>query len=369
MPHRFPIFVLTLAAVACADQNRAARDSTQRVLLGETALALQQGASANAPPASPPADSQAGPAPTSPTRHVPRPRLSPEAQSIADVLVFVPRTRSWFTLSVRSARLVMDLGRADVAVPRDTSLRAGFRMAFQEAASALSPVPIGTVLRIRGLWGEEKATLTGFDVSGGRIVGRLDLPPRLASLARRNSILPGAATVAVDSAASADSAVADSVVAARRRAIDSCQRDSIGAALGARVTFVRDSLERWLADSARAQFPRLERRAKVKSWLATGCFRAGRVMLFAARHDPSAEFAVERAVVVDDSGRVVRLRVADLRFRVHEPLSVFDADGDGVDDIAARALGERSGGITILRFNSATKRLERLTSGFSWETR
>ena len=45
----------------------------------------------------------------------------------------------------------------------------------------------------------------------------------------------------------------------------------------------------------------------------------------------------------------------------------FDADGDGVDDLAARGHGDRSGGLTIMRLDIAARRFVRLVSGFAWE--
>jgi hypothetical protein len=379
MPHRLSTLLLALVVAGCVDQSSAQRDSARRVVRGETSL-VQQGSQATTPSA----DTQS----VAPVRPARASRLSPGAQSVADALVFVPRGRNWFALSVRSRRLVVDLGRADIGVPRDSSRREAFRAAFAEAAAKLSPVKPGTKLSIRGPWGIEQATVADFDIAGGRIVGRLQLPAALATLVRRNPILPGAAqrvdTMRLalapdDSLLRRDSmARRDSVArrdSARKRdttavaAVPACIRDSVDSVLVMRTAVVRDSLEHWLTDSVRAAYPRLEQNARVKSWTTTGCFRVGRVLVLAARHDPSAEFAVERAVVLDDSGRVMRLRVADLRFRVHEPLAVFDADGDGVDDVATRALGERSGGITILRFDTTGKRLERLASGFSWESR
>ena len=64
---------------------------------------------------------------------------------------------------------------------------------------------------------------------------------------------------------------------------------------------------------------------------------------------------------------LVPMRFTDLRFHAHDPLYVFDADGDGVDDLAARGLGDRSGGLTIMRLDLAARRFVRLVSGFAWE--
>jgi len=54
---------------------------------------------------------------------------------------------------------------------------------------------------------------------------------------------------------------------------------------------------------------------------------------------------------------------------VHDLLHALDADGDGVDDIAAVGRTMLAGGTTILRYDTATKRLVRLAAGFSWENR
>jgi hypothetical protein len=62
------------------------------------------------------------------------------------------------------------------------------------------------------------------------------------------------------------------------------------------------------------------------------------------------------------------LTVHDLRFRAHELLTALDADGDGMDDLATRAVAERAGAITVLRL-AGGRRLERMASGFAWERR
>jgi hypothetical protein len=60
--------------------------------------------------------------------------------------------------------------------------------------------------------------------------------------------------------------------------------------------------------------------------------------------------------------------VSDIRFKAHEALRAFDADGDGVDDLAAKGRGERMGGTVVLRLDPAKRRLEYLTGGFGWES-
>ena len=62
------------------------------------------------------------------------------------------------------------------------------------------------------------------------------------------------------------------------------------------------------------------------------------------------------------------LAVNDLRFKTHEALRAFDADGDGVDDVAALGRAERSGGTVVLRLDPDKRRLTYIASGFAWET-
>ena len=72
-------------------------------------------------------------------------------------------------------------------------------------------------------------------------------------------------------------------------------------------------------------------------------------------------------LVVDTLGVAMPLTVRDLRFKAHEVVQVFDVDGDGFDDVAVRGRGNRIGGLVILRFVPAKKRLEYVMTGFAWE--
>src|SRR5690242_8978297 len=117
--------------------------------------------------------------------------LSPLADSIANGLVFVPRDRNWFPVASRGKHMLVDIGRIDVAVKADSMTRA----AYIEAVTRLSPVPLGTVLRVRGPYSvDEQAKITGFDSWHGRIVARLSVSHLLDSLARAEDMLPATAT-------------------------------------------------------------------------------------------------------------------------------------------------------------------------------
>lgn len=297
--------------------------------------------------------------------------LSPLADSIANRLVFVPRDRAWFTVASRGKRMLVDIGRIDLQLKTDSVTRS----AFLEAAERLSPLPNGTPLRVRGPWGTEDTRIKGFDIWSGRIVARLEVSRSLDSAARATDFLPGSA-VRIDSAAMVVSQAPDSTPAGPAARKDSttkgptltpCQRDNIPWEMVARGVAVRDSIEQFLADSVHPPFDRMVQTARVQSWTIPGCYGSARVIVLATKRTPDMEFATERVALIDSIGRAVPLRLSDLRFHAHEPLYVFDADGDGVDDLAVRGFGDRSGGLSIVRLDVAARRLVRLASGFAWE--
>jgi hypothetical protein len=305
-------------------------------------------------------------------RHAMR-SLSPLADSIANSLVLVPRDRAWFTVASRGKRMLVDIGRIDIVLARDSVTRA----AFLEAVSRLSPLPIGSALRLRGPYDlVEEARIKGFDVWNGRIVARLEVSKILDSLARAEDMLPATA-VRVDTATAGagtrkppDSSrvvVKPDSVPAPPASAPACVRDTLPTDLATRGITVRDSLAHFLVDSVKPPYERMITEAKVASWWIPGCFGISRLLVIANRRTPDMEFAVERAVLVDSTGKVLPVRFSDLRFHAHDPLYVFDADGDGIDDLAARGYGDRSGGLTIMRLDVQSKRFLRLASGFAWE--
>ena len=336
------------------------------------------------------------------------PALSPRAESLAVRMVFVPRTQSWFVAAARGKRLLIDVGRVDADL-RGDSLRRG---AYREAAERLSPLPVGSLVRLRGPWGSEEASITGFDVWNGRIVATLRVSPALDSLARRRDPLVGTALrlTRVDSATAPDTAAGpppgNTIAAgAPARATDSARaasstgapagspaggrfaRDSLALAavadplapacrdtlpdlLEERLALVRDSLEFELRTTAMPPYERLHPSVKVASSQAAGCFGTlGRVLVIVSLRAGANEWVRERLVAVDDSGRVAPLRVHDYRFKAHDALYAFDADGDGIDDLAARGIAERSGATVVLRLDPGAKRAERIAGGFAWESR
>ena len=316
-------------------------------------------------------------------RHGERP-LSPLADSIANSLVFVPRDRAWFSVASRGKHMLVDIGRADITLKHDSVSRA----AYLEAVSRLSPLALGTVLRVRAPYEvDEKARVTGFDIWNGRIVARLSVSHLLDSLARAEDMLPATA-IRFDTAAAHNSTTSDSAHVATAATVSTtagvtpsgshpdsvatavpqvCVRDTLPTVLATRAIAVRDSLVRFLADSAKPPYERQLATVRTQSWWVPGCFGIGRALVIANKRTPEMDYAVERVAIVDSTGKAVPVKIVDLRFHAHDPLYVFDADGDGIDDLAARGHGDRSGGLTIMRLDVATKRFIRLVSGFAWE--
>lgn len=305
--------------------------------------------------------------------------LSPLADSIANLLVFVPRDRAWFSAASRGRHMLLDIGRADLSIKGDSVMRA----AYMEAVSRLSPLGLGTMLRVRAPYSiDEKVKVTGFDLWNGRIVARISVSRLLDSLARAEDMLPATAirldTASTGAATKPDTAHGATVSTAtitapgkRDSALaappPACVRDTLPTMLATRAIAIRDSLVRFLADSATPLYERQVASARILSWWVPGCFGIGRALVVANKRTPEMDFAVERVALVDSVGSVVPIRIVDLRFHAHDPLYVFDADGDGIDDLAARGHGDRSGGLTIMRLDPATRRFVRLVSGFAWE--
>ena len=286
-----------------------------------------------------------------------RPReIPPLADTIAEKLVFPPVTQSWFLAAARGKRMLVDIGRVDMEVRRDPARLAAYKLAVE----ARTPFPTGTRFRLRGPWGADDATITGFDTWNGRIVATVATTPRVDSLAATVEPLPATAQL-VDSASEALTDTA-------------CVRGPLSEALEARVKLVRDSLEQTLLATERPPYERLMKSLKSRSTSAAGCFPRGRVVVIATLWAGEYEWVREVVVLLDDAGALTPLRLRDYRFRGHEAIYAMDGDGDGVDDLATRGYGPNLGGTSVLRLVDGRtpkdpRRLERMATGFAWESR
>ena len=319
--HRLGLVFLVLACAACAGREAPAAqpEPVTTDVGGESAPAINRG-----------------------------PALSPLADSIAQSLVFLPRDQKWFTAAARGKRMLVDLGRVDVEVRKDAARAAAYR----EAVAGRSPVPIGARLRLFGPWGSDDVEVTGFDTWNGRIVATLKAPPMVDSLAKHVEPLPAAAEIVTTEAPSATPA---------------CVRDSIPAGHMDRVMLVRDSLEQQLRTEAVMPYERLIPTIAVKITVAPGCFVGGGTVVLASLRAGTHEVVREKIVMVADSGAVEPLRIVGSRWRAHELIYAFDADGDGTDDLAVKGSSDQAGGTIILKLSQG--RLEKLAGGFNWETR
>lgn len=305
-------------------------------------------------------------------------RLSPAADSIAPYLVFAPAGERQFVAAVRNRRWLLDVGRMDADVRKDSAKA----RAFREAAPLLSPVVPGAVFRLWWAAGAEDVVADSFAVYNGRIVmqvfGSLALDSvaktkgaHVAFAVRADSAAAPAATscelrVAPDSAAREAARAALAALSPGDRKVQAQARRTADSTFDARVALVRDSLDQDLRRT-RPPYERLQRRLKGTHSQVRGCFGAARRALVVSLRAGDAEWVQERLVLIAPGGAVTTLRIGNLRFRAHDLLAAFDADGDGVDDLAVKGLTERAGGTTVLRVDLQKKRADRLAGGFAWE--
>ena len=307
-------------------------------------------------------------------------RLPPLADTIAQRLVFVPAMQEWFVAAARDKRIVVDVGRIDIDLKKDPVRLA----AFAQAAESRSPLPKGSRLILRGPWGSEVASVTGFEASNGRILANVKVTPLLDSLAATldplvasaERVMAGRSDIGAGAGAGAGPAViggggagaavvagADGPAGAGLTTAP-CDRTS-DPAFRARLTSVAQTAELELRAGDQPNYPRLAAAVKARRSLAEGCFGVARGVVVVTLFAGDYEWVRERVLLVTDSS-VKRVTVRDLRFRAHEVLLALDANGDGVDDIAARAWTPRGGGTTILTLTDGA-RFERLAAGFSYE--
>jgi hypothetical protein len=352
-----------IGASACAkDRAPAARSATPPVEAPVTTVVQ----AANVVPASAPLVTQQGDT-GAPHRVTPKlPTLTDAEQRIADGVVFAPRVTERFLVASRNKRLLVDVGRVDLA-----KLDAEQLATLRRVSARTGPLSSVTHLRVRGSWGEETDSIVGYDVWNGRAVAVLAASSRADSLLKKNTSLVGMATRAASTDTAAAPAPVTQAGAATPAATSTpiCVRDSLAAQMQVRVTAVRDSLLRWVTDSLHSPFVRFAKATTVRGEAALGCFGSWRAVVVVTSRTPTFEWNEERALLVAPDGKVQTARLRDLRLRAHESLLAFDADGDGVDELSTRGLATRMGALSILKLDPATRRFARFASGFAWESR
>ena len=345
----FPLVLL--GAAACASDSRAARLPARDV---ERVATTPSSAAASTSFAS--FVAQQGD--TGARRATPKPRVLTEAeQNVADGIAFAPSRMERFLVASRNKRLLLDIGRVDLESKLDASRLALVR----RVAERVGPLAHVTHVRVRGTWGEEVDSIVRYDVWNGRAVAVLAPSPRADSLLRKNTPLVGVATrmlVPADTTSVQTPPPATGV----------CVRDSVPAELPARVAVVRDSLVRWVTDSLKPPYA-LSAKLTVRGDTASGCFGPWRAVVVVTTRTSAFDWTDERSLLVAPDGKAVTARVRDLRLRTHESLVAFDADADGIDELAARGFAPRMGAQSVLKLDPATRRFSRFASGFAWESR
>jgi hypothetical protein len=369
-PSRFVLPLALIGVGACTpDRAPAARHAHDTTPPVET-QAIPVAQAANVTTLSTPAPLVTQQGDTGTSHHVtPKlPALTDAEQQIADGVVFAPRMTERFLAASRKKRLLVDVGRVDIA-----KLDAGQLTTLRRVSARIGPFAGVTHLHLRGSWGEETDSIVGYDVWNGRAVAVVAVSPAADSLLKKNATLVGVATRAVATPDSVE-ATAPPVKQAGTATPASppppvCVRDSIAPLLQDRVTAVRDSLLRWVTDSLHSPFIRFAKATTVRGEATLGCFGGWRAVVVVTSRTPSFEWNEERALLVAPDGKVQTARLRDLRLRAHESLLAFDADGDGVDELSTRGLATRMGAKSILKLDPVTRRFTRFASGFAWETR
>jgi hypothetical protein len=293
------------------------------------------------------------------------------ADSVRPYLVFAPTGESWFVAASRGKRMLLDIGRVDLEVRKDSAVAT----AYLEAVEAASPFKVGSTFTLRAPWGSEEVRATGVDTWNGRIVLVLSGSAAMDSAAQQTATVAASAYRAPTrgagrAAQGATQGAATGVVPALASTPDGvapCVRVPIAGAFADRLKVIRDSLEAELRALGPPIYERLAKRVTASSSRVAGCFGEGRALLAVSLRAGGAEWTRERVVLVDAFGRATPLGVEDLRFKVHDLLHAVDADGDGLDDVAAVGRTFRAGGTTLLRYDAQKKRLVRLAAGFVWE--
>ena len=268
--------------------------------------------------------------------------LAGEAAAMADRAVFAPLTQRWFMARTIDSTLSLDVGRLDGGVGATDAARS----AFEQMVSSRSPVRRGMPFTVHARAGATTAHVTGFRVSGRRIIALLDAPA-LDSTERAVPVeWRGTPPVALHTSPAAACAPGDT--AAISAAIVRASDPAFGLKPGkspAPVTPV----------------------AKLALSVLRGCFGDFRAILALRPLDVTPE-AVERVTLVRANGTTRSGKLKDLAYPLHELLFVLDIDGDGTNEIVVHSYRMSMETWAALRMTDSIS-FTRFASGFTIEKR
>jgi hypothetical protein len=252
--------------------------------------------------------------------------LSAEAAAIADRAVFPPLTQRWFMARMVDSALAVDVGRIDGGVGTTDAARA----AFEQVIAAHSPVQRGMSFTAHLHAGARAVTVTGFRVSGRRIVALLDAP----------------ATDSADRAVPVEWRGSPPVPLRKAPAAACAPGDSAA------------------IDAAIAKYPAAPKEAVS---VLRGCFGDYRALIAIRPLEITPE-TIERVLLVRPNGTTRSGKLKDLSYPLHELLSVIDIDGDGTNEIVVHSYRMSMETYAALRMTDSVS-FTRFASGFTIEKR
>ncbi|MCC7052387.1 MAG: hypothetical protein IT355_03910 [Gemmatimonadaceae bacterium] len=254
------------------------------------------------------------------------PEVGGESGSLGERAVFAPRSQRWFMARPVDSVLAMDIGRIDGGVGTTDAARA----AFDRMVVALSPVQAGMTFTLHASAGPAATRVTGFRLSGRRIVALLDAP------------FPAAPPTALPIEWRGNPAMPLAAGTPRR-----CDPGD-GAAI----------------ESAVARYAPADSEALS---VLRGCFGKFRAMI-AIRPRSITPETVERVVLVRADGTTRSGKLRDLSYPLHELLATLDLDRDGTDEIVVHSFRPAMETWAALRMTDSVT-FTRFASGFTIEKR
>lgn len=252
--------------------------------------------------------------------------LDGEAAAMAERAVFLPRTQRWFLARSIDSVLAMDIGRIDGGVgTTDVS-----RQAFQRMIGSRSPIQPGLSFVMHDSRGARPVKVSGFRLSGRRIVATLAMTPSES----------GPAVVPVE------------------------WRGESGGAVVATVPPCAAGDETAIASALTRYVPVAEEALTV----LRGCFGAFRALIVIRPLVITPTSAAERVILVRTTGTTRAGKLRDLSYPLHALQSVVDVNGDGTDEILVRSFRPAMETWAALRMTDSVT-FTRFASGFTIEKR
>jgi hypothetical protein len=257
-----------------------------------------------------------------------RTSLDGEASSLAERAVFTPRVQRWFMARMIDSALTLDVGRVDGGVGASESAQA----ALDRMIRARSPLQAGAQLTLHTPTGPVSVRIASFVMNGRRIGARLD-------------------------AAASDSITRAFPVEWRGEPPVALPTGSANAAGCA--TADAAAVDRAVAGYAASD--------KEVLTVLRGCFGTFRALVIIRPREITPE-AVERVILVRETGGTRSGKLRDLSYPLHELSHVVDVNRDGIHEIVVHSYRPAMETWSTLRMTDSIT-FTRFASGFTIEKR